>query len=168
MSGPAEAAERRLHPWSWLFVLVQQLRQFVVPLLALLLFGTRRDAGGAWADAAPAIAVAVAVLVAASVWQYLTFRYRIGADRVEKTRHRSGSMGREGRFAERAHRPVRQRGSVFKAGVGVGVGKDDTLYARDAGFLDFSVKRQGRVVSVISAEAQAELETAREAAAAAK
>ncbi len=59
---------------------------------------------------------------------------------------------------------VRQRGLRFKAGVGVGVGKDDTLYARDAGFLDFSVKRQGRVVSVISAEAQADLETAREAA----
>ncbi len=60
---------------------------------------------------------------------------------------------------------VRQRGSRFKAGVGVGVGKDDTLYARDAGFIDFSVKRQGRVVSIISAEAQADLETAREAAA---
>lgn len=62
---------------------------------------------------------------------------------------------------------VRQRGRVFKAGEGVGVGKDDTLYARSAGFLDFRVKRQGRVVSVISAEAQADLESAREAAAAA-
>ncbi len=80
MSGPAEATERRLHPWSWLFVLVQQLRQFVVPLLALLVFGTRRDEGGAWADAAPAIAIAV--LVAASAWQYLSFRYRIGTDRI--------------------------------------------------------------------------------------
>src|SRR5690606_24255515 len=30
--------ERRLHPWSWLFVLVQQLKQFLVPLLALLVF----------------------------------------------------------------------------------------------------------------------------------
>ena len=25
--------ERRLHPWSWLFVLVQQLKQFALPLL---------------------------------------------------------------------------------------------------------------------------------------
>lgn len=62
---------------------------------------------------------------------------------------------------------VRQRGTVFRAGEGVGIGKDDTLYAKNAGFLDFSVKRVGRVVSVISAEAQADLESAREAAAAA-
>ncbi|MBA2347823.1 MAG: 50S ribosomal protein L27 [Solirubrobacterales bacterium] len=62
---------------------------------------------------------------------------------------------------------VRQRGSVFKAGEGVGIGKDDTLYAKSAGFLDFSEKRRGRIVSVISAEAQADLETAREAAASA-
>src|SRR5690606_6191304 len=33
----------RLHPWSWLFVLLAQLRSFAVPLLALLLFG-RGDA----------------------------------------------------------------------------------------------------------------------------
>src|SRR5690606_17158180 len=33
------APERRLHPMSWLFVLVAQLRQFIVPLLALLVFG---------------------------------------------------------------------------------------------------------------------------------
>src|SRR4028118_2445590 len=55
---------------------------------------------------------------------------------------------------------VRQRGSRFKAGEGVGMGKDDTLYARAAGKLDFSEGRRGRVVSVLPFE----LETAAAAA----
>jgi large subunit ribosomal protein L27 len=46
---------------------------------------------------------------------------------------------------------VRQRGSRFKAGEGVGMGKDDTLYARAAGVVQFSVGRRGRVVSVVPA-----------------
>lgn len=44
---------------------------------------------------------------------------------------------------------VRQRGSRFKAGEGVGMGKDDTLFAKAAGTVDFSVGRRGRVVAVI-------------------
>lgn len=43
---------------------------------------------------------------------------------------------------------VRQRGSRFKAGEGVGMGKDDTLYARSAGTVSFDVGRRGRVVSI--------------------
>ncbi|HEU0318367.1 MAG TPA: 50S ribosomal protein L27 [Solirubrobacteraceae bacterium] len=43
---------------------------------------------------------------------------------------------------------VRQRGSRFKAGVGVGMGKDDTLYARAPGIVQFTVGWRGRVVSV--------------------
>lgn len=69
--------ERRLHPWSWLFVLVQQLKQFLVPLLALLVFGGG-GAGGFWAGIGPL--VAVGVLVAVSLLQYFTYRYRIGRD----------------------------------------------------------------------------------------
>ena len=46
---------------------------------------------------------------------------------------------------------VRQRGSRFKAGAGVGMGKDDTLFARDAGTVDFTTGRRGRVVSVLPA-----------------
>ena len=38
---------------------------------------------------------------------------------------------------------VRQRGSRFKAGEGVGMGKDDTLYARSAGVVDFKTGRRG-------------------------
>jgi large subunit ribosomal protein L27 len=47
---------------------------------------------------------------------------------------------------------VRQRGSRFKAGEGVGMGKDDTLYARSAGKVQFDVGRRGRVVSVAPAD----------------
>jgi large subunit ribosomal protein L27 len=46
---------------------------------------------------------------------------------------------------------VRQRGSRFKAGEGVGMGKDDTLYARSAGLLEFTEGRRGRVVNVVPA-----------------
>jgi large subunit ribosomal protein L27 len=43
---------------------------------------------------------------------------------------------------------VRQRGTRFKAGDGVGIGKDDTLYARSAGTVQFKAGWRGRVVSV--------------------
>ncbi len=43
---------------------------------------------------------------------------------------------------------VRQRGSRFNAGEGVGMGKDDTLYAKAAGVLEFTTKRGKRVVNV--------------------
>ena len=44
---------------------------------------------------------------------------------------------------------VRQRGTRFKPGPGVGIGKDDTLYARAAGTVQFTSGRRGRVVSVL-------------------
>ena len=44
---------------------------------------------------------------------------------------------------------VRQRGTRFKPGAGVGIGKDDTLYARSAGIVRFTPGRRGRVVSVV-------------------
>ena len=49
---------------------------------------------------------------------------------------------------------VRQRGSRFKAGDGVGMGKDDTLFARAAGTVEFTTGRRGRVVNVVPAEAE--------------
>jgi len=39
-----------------------------------------------------------------------------------------------------------------KTFAGVGIGKDDTLYARAAGTVQFSTNRRGRVVSVSSGE----------------
>jgi large subunit ribosomal protein L27 len=44
---------------------------------------------------------------------------------------------------------VRQRGTRFKPGAGVGIGKDDTLYARAAGTVQFTTGRRGRTVSVL-------------------
>ena len=43
---------------------------------------------------------------------------------------------------------VRQRGTRFKPGDGVGIGKDDTLFARAPGTVAFTTGRRGRVVSV--------------------
>jgi putative membrane protein len=68
-----EGAERRLHPWSWVFVLLAQLKEFAIPLLALLFFGR----GGDWQEAAAAVAAVVLSLVA--VLRYYTYRFRIDA-----------------------------------------------------------------------------------------
>ncbi len=82
---PDAAAERRLHPLSWLFVLLAQLRQFILPLAALLFFG-QRDDQALW----PLVGVAVLALV--SVWQYFTYRYRIDGDSLVV---RSGLLHRQ-------------------------------------------------------------------------
>jgi len=44
---------------------------------------------------------------------------------------------------------VRQRGTRFRPGEGVGIGKDDTLFAKAAGTLEFTTGRRGRVVNVV-------------------
>ena len=46
---------------------------------------------------------------------------------------------------------VRQRGTKFKPGINVGIGKDDTLFALVDGVVLFD--RQGRRVNVVSLEA---------------
>ena len=48
---------------------------------------------------------------------------------------------------------VRQRGTQFHAGVGVGMGKDHTLFAKVDGVIKFEVKGEfnRRYVSVVSA-----------------
>jgi large subunit ribosomal protein L27 len=43
---------------------------------------------------------------------------------------------------------VRQRGTRFKPGDGVGIGRDDTLFAKRAGVVSFREGRRGRMVSV--------------------
>ena len=43
---------------------------------------------------------------------------------------------------------VRQRGTRFKPGEGVGIGKDDTIFASRPGRVDFKTGRRGRVISV--------------------
>jgi len=45
---------------------------------------------------------------------------------------------------------VRQRGTKFKPGVNVGIGKDDTLFAKVTGVVKFEDKgRQGRFISIV-------------------
>ena len=43
---------------------------------------------------------------------------------------------------------VRQRGTRFKPGVGVGIGKDDTIFATRPGTVQFKTKHRGRFISV--------------------
>lgn len=65
----------RLHPMSWLFELIAQLRQFLLPLLALLFFGGG-DRSGLWP------LIGLGILMAASLWRYFTFRYLAGQDQL--------------------------------------------------------------------------------------
>ena len=73
------APQLRLHPWSWLFVLLAQLRSVALPLLALLLFGR----GDGWQQWELLGALAGGALALASVVQYFSYRYGvIGSDLV--------------------------------------------------------------------------------------
>jgi putative membrane protein len=72
VAGAADA-EHRLHPMSWLFVLLAQLRQFIVPLVVLVILG-RGDRNELWP------LIGVGVLAAYSVWQYFTYRYGVAGD----------------------------------------------------------------------------------------
>jgi large subunit ribosomal protein L27 len=47
---------------------------------------------------------------------------------------------------------VRQRGTRFKPGDGVGLGKDHTIFAARPGVVQFTQGRRGRVISVVSGE----------------
>jgi len=48
---------------------------------------------------------------------------------------------------------VRQRGTKIKPGTNVGVGKDDTLFAKVAGTIEFRDRgRMGKFVSIVAAE----------------
>jgi putative membrane protein len=86
--GAMHGTERRLHPMSWLFVLLQQLKQFIFPLVALVFFG-RGDRNELW----PLIGVGVLVVV--SVWRYFTYRYTVQGDRLVV---RSGLLERSARI----------------------------------------------------------------------
>ena len=84
MSAPAPAepvaatagepvADRRLHPMSWLFVLVQNLKHYILPLLAVIFIGGG-DRNELWS------LISVGLLVLFSLWQYFTYRYGVGGN----------------------------------------------------------------------------------------
>ena len=50
---------------------------------------------------------------------------------------------------------VRQRGTRFRPGDGTGIGKDDTIFAKRAGVVQFREGRRGRMISVEPAEPSA-------------
>ena len=55
-----------------------------------------------------------------------------------------------GQFVSAGSILIRQRGTPFKPGLNVGRGKDDTLFAKIAGSVQFDFKgRRGKFVSVI-------------------
>ena len=72
---PQDGQEHRLHPLSWLFVLLAQLKQFILPLIVLL-FAGRGDRNDLWG------LIAVGVLVLVSLAQYFTYRYRLRGDAI--------------------------------------------------------------------------------------
>ncbi|MDT0319254.1 MULTISPECIES: 50S ribosomal protein L27 [unclassified Streptomyces] len=49
---------------------------------------------------------------------------------------------------------LRQRGTHFHPGAGVGRGKDDTLFALRAGTVEFGTHRDRRVINVVLATAE--------------
>jgi putative membrane protein len=71
LAAPDETGvDRRLHPLSWLFVLLQQLRAYAIPLVVLMVTGrgNRLDFVGL---------IAIAVLVLISLARYFTYRFRL-------------------------------------------------------------------------------------------
>lgn len=67
--------ERRLHPWSWLFVLIQQVKAFALPLLVLLFTG-RGNSWELWGLAGGGVLVLISLL------QYFFYRFRVEADGI--------------------------------------------------------------------------------------
>jgi large subunit ribosomal protein L27 len=47
---------------------------------------------------------------------------------------------------------VRQRGTRFRPGDGVGIGRDHSIFAKRPGVVQFSSGRRGRTISVIAGE----------------
>ena len=51
---------------------------------------------------------------------------------------------------------VRQRGTKFHPGAGVGMGRDHTIFAKTPGVVQFNVGRRGRTISVEAAATSAD------------
>ena len=69
---------------------------------------------------------------------------------------RLGPKRADGQFVLAGNILVRQRGTHFHPGVNVGLGKDDTLYAKADGIVRFETKHLGRREVSVYAEEVAE------------
>ena len=58
-----------------------------------------------------------------------------------------------GEFVKAGEILVRQRGTHFHPGLNVGRGKDDTLFALEAGNVQFATRRDRKVVDIVTVEA---------------
>lgn len=75
---------------------------------------------------------------------------RNGRDSESK---RLGVKRHDGQYVKAGSIIVRQRGTRIKPGINVGVGSDDTLFARESGYVSFERKgRKKRQVSIYSKE----------------
>jgi large subunit ribosomal protein L27 len=75
---------------------------------------------------------------------------RNGRDSESK---RLGVKAFDGNFVKAGSILVRQRGTKFHPGLNVGVGGDDTLFAKASGLVRFASRGGRRVVDVIGADA---------------
>ena len=55
-----------------------------------------------------------------------------------------------GQFVTAGSIIVRQRGTPFKPGLNVGRGKDDTLFAKASGLVQFESKAKKKIVSILT------------------
>jgi large subunit ribosomal protein L27 len=60
-----------------------------------------------------------------------------------------------GQFVQAGEILVRQNGTHFHPGDGVGRGRDDTLFALVAGTVEFGTRRGRRAISIAAAQAEA-------------
>jgi putative membrane protein len=152
--------ERRLHPFSWLFVLLASLREYALPLIALLFFG--RGGGDSWEWFG---LVGVGVLTLLAVVRYYTFRFRIeGGELVI----RSGVLHRNVRNIPLARiQNVALKRNVLHRLFGVAEVKLESavggisaeaqmrvLSMRDAHALEVLVRSQGEAADGVDAEAE--------------
>ena len=77
MSSEGQAGDRRLHPLSFVFTLLLQLQQLLVPLVAALFVGQRPGN-----DYDKYAYIGIVFLSLYSIAQYFTYRYRIERDAV--------------------------------------------------------------------------------------
>jgi putative membrane protein len=66
----------RLHRSSWVFALSGSLQQFIVPLIALLVFGSRRDDD--WFGTPLVLTMVTGAMLLRALWHQWTYRYGFG------------------------------------------------------------------------------------------